>query len=144
MKRFKGNRGVSEIIAALLMIVITIAAFSLVIMTTNTWITAQRFGPILAMQERLTIETVWFNTNATGKYICIYSRNVGKVELSIYSLRVNNVYPSGKAPTQLILPIGLAGWMNATYNWSVDETYKVELFTDRGSVMVTYASPTAL
>lgn len=140
VKLFKRSRAVSPIISALLMIVITVSGFSLTFMMANTWISVQRLGPLLALQERLAMEDVWFMTNTTGKYICVYSRNVGKVELEIYSMMVNNVVPSGIAPAKLRLPLGFGGWMNASYDWVVGTTYKIDVLTDRGAVMTTYAA----
>lgn len=95
---------------------------------------------MLALQERLIIEDVWFKANATGKFICTYSRNTGKIAIKIYSLRVNGVIPAGLAPKNLTLPTGFRGWVNASYSWAVGTTYKIELLTDRGSVMTTYAT----
>lgn len=145
--RFKkiNGRGVEPIIAALLMLVITVFAFSLTYMATNTWISAQRSGPMMRLQERLVFEDVWFMTNATvmtnatGKYVCVYIRNIGKVEVTLYNLLIGGAtYPY--APQRLTLPIGFGGWMNATFPWTVGTTYEVKVMTDRGGEMSTYAT----
>ena len=143
--RFKkiNDRGVEPIISALLMLVITVFAFSIIYMVTNTWISSQREGPLLRLQERLIIEDVWFMTNTTGKYVCVYIRNIGKIEVSLYSLLIAGVtYPY--APKRLTLPIGFGGWMNATVTgtniWTIGQTYEIKVLTDRGGEMSTYAT----
>jgi len=140
MRVFKKSRGVEPIISALLLLVLTIFAFSITYMATTTWVSSQRVGPLLSLQERLVIEDVWFKTNATGKFICVYTRNVGKVDVEIYSMRVDRSVPPGIAPKKLFLEIRSGGWMNASFNWVVGTTYMVEVLTDRGSVMTTYAA----
>jgi len=140
MMLFKDERGVSPIVSALLMIVITVAAFSITYAATNSWTSAQRSGQLLALQERLVVEDVWFKHNSSNSAICVYARNVGKVELEIYSLKVNEVVSTETTPTKLRLSVGFGGWMNTTYNWMTGTTYKIEILTDRGSVIATYAT----
>lgn len=140
MMLFKDSRGVSPIVSTLLMIVITVSAFSIVYATTNSWISAQRSGQLLALQERLAVEDVWFKHDGAESAICVYTRNVGKVELEVYSLRVNEVSQTQTTPTKLGLPIGFGGWMNTSYSWVSGTTYKIEVSTDRGSVIATYAT----
>lgn len=139
MARFlKRDRGVTPVVSALLMIVVTVAAFALLYGATDSWIRAQRTGPLLRLKERVVIENVWFLTNATGKYVCVYSRNVGEVEVTIYSFQVGGGVPSPMSG-DITLSVGRGGWMNASYSWSVGTTYEVRVLTDRGGEFITHA-----
>lgn len=134
----KGNRGVEPIIASLLMLVITVAAFSIVYGVTNSWISTQRSGTLTQIQERLTIEDFWFKT---GGYICVYIRNTGTVEATINQMQVNGTTYSYTPSSLTLTPSGSSsgGWMNATIAWTAGRTYEIKITTDNGSAITTNA-----
>lgn len=140
--RFKtGDRGLEPIISALLMVVITVSAFSIAYMGTTAWIKNQKEGPLMRMQERLTVEDVWFKVDGTGKkYVCVYLRNVGKIEVILYDIMIDGIHITERTPAKLTLPLELGGWMTAVFPWTAGQTYEVKLLTDRGGEVITYAA----
>ncbi len=141
MDWFSSRReAVSPIVSTLLLIVITVSAFSLVYYAADSWIRSQRRGPLLRLKERIVIEDVWFTSNSTGKYVCVYIRNIGKVSIGLFSssLRVNDAVPSGVSFSSATLDIGKGGWVNASFAWTGGTTYKITIVTDRGGEFTTY------
>ncbi len=141
-KNLKRRRAVSPVVSALLMVTITVAAFTMIYAATDSWIRAQKRGALLMIKERVVIEDVWFMSNNTGKYICIYIRNIGKVEIGLYagSLKINDATPSKVSFSSETLVVGVGGWINASFSWTVGTTYKISVLTERGSEFVVYAT----
>ena len=65
MKGFrKAKRGISPIVSSLLMLLVTVIAFSAVLGYTNNFISAQRGNTLAYIQERPLVEDIWFRLNA--------------------------------------------------------------------------------
>ncbi|MFQ6076691.1 MAG: archaellin/type IV pilin N-terminal domain-containing protein [Candidatus Bathyarchaeia archaeon] len=141
-RRYAGKRAVSPVIAALIMIVITIAAFSLLYGAMDNWLRAQRAGPLMGLQERLVIEDVWFRTSGGVRTLTsVYVRNIGKVSVEIVSVKIDDVYYP-MTPKPLTLTSGVGAQMNVTFSkiWSPGTTYEIILLTDRGGEFTTHAT----
>ena len=132
-RRRTSRSGVAPIVASLLLIVITVGAFSLVWGTTTTYLSSQRLGPLQQMRERVVIEEVYFFNNATGSYVGVYFRNSGKVELIGQDISFNGSILANSSPLELSLQPGQAGWINASLAWSPGERYTVSIISERGS-----------
>ena len=131
--RRRRTSAVAPIVSSMLLISITVGAFSLVWGTTTTYLSSQRLGALQQMQERIIIENVYFFDNATGSYVGIYFRNSGKVELIGQDISLNGSILSNTSPRELALPPGQAGWINASLAWSSGERYSVNVISERGS-----------
>lgn len=143
MRLSRSSRGIEPIIASLLMLVITVASFSIVYTATSSWISTQRGGTLTQAQERIVMEDIWFKRNSTGGYICVYVRNTGTVATTLNGLQVNGTtYPY--APSSLLLaPSGSSSsrWMNTTISWTAGRTYEISISTEKGSRFTTDAKP---
>jgi len=145
----RNRRGVEAAISAILMLVITVFAFTIVVASTLGYVNWQRTGPLMKLQERLSIEEVWFNSNSSGKYVSVYIRNTGINEIKLLSVQVllgggvvasyYPVLPSGES-APITVPIGLGTWMNVTYSWSAMQTYGIKVMTEKGNEMTIDAS----
>ncbi|MEE9282757.1 MAG: hypothetical protein V3U49_01625 [Nitrososphaerales archaeon] len=131
--RTRRTSGVAPIVASMLLISITVGAFSLVWGTTSSYLSSQRLGPLQQMRERVVIEEVYFFNNATGSYVGVYFRNSGKVELVGQDISFNGSIIANSSPSELSLQPGQAGWINASLAWSPGEKYTVSVISERGS-----------
>ena len=60
------HRGVETIISAMIQIVIMVAAFSLAYGAYFSWVSTQRRGSMMQMQERMVVEAVRFQSSTTA------------------------------------------------------------------------------
>jgi len=107
--------------------VIAVAAMSIAI--TATYVITDNLHD--TMGERFIVEDVWFTT---GK-ISIYLRNVGKVSIKIAAVYINR---TSQSFTPLELEEDKHGWLNATYSWSFNSVYHINVVTNRGTKIVDY------
>ncbi len=136
-------RGITPVVSSLLMIVIVLAAFSIVWGVTNNWITRQRWETKMQMKERLLIEDVWFRRVDDTYLITIYVRNIGKIPVTI-----KEVYVDGKlfemSPSSLSLALKEGGFINVTkagWTWSQNSTYRIKIKTERGTYVEVVSKP---
>jgi len=138
MKRLLGDRrGVSPIVADLMLLVITVAAFSLMYGTSNQWISLQRVNQMQTITERLVIEDAWFRS-ATPKYVNITMTNVGRIDLEVKYVQINGVSctvlnssdGSGVFPE---VEIQETKYMNVYLDWATGQDYTITVTTDRGN-----------
>jgi len=127
------KRGVSPIVSGLLLIVIVFAGFSMLYSITDSWIRAQRRNELFYMHERFIIEDIWFrNSSGTRTLVTIFIRNIGDVDLKITQCKIDDkIYTN--TPGELELSPDIAGYMNVTFSWSPETTYKIEFKTERGN-----------
>ncbi len=127
------RRGVSPIVAALLMIVLVFVGFSMLYSISDSWMKAQKRNELFYMHERFIIEDIWFrNSSGTRTLVTIFIRNIGDVELNITRCRIDDISYTN-TPGGLELSPDIAGNMNVTFSWSPETTYKIEFKTDRGN-----------
>jgi len=133
-RKFGDKRGISPIMATLLLIVIAIAA----IIVTYAWITAYMGGATRKAGEELVVENVrFYNSNK----IDIKLRSTGTSDLKIVAIYV------GESPTNLTeattvsptLPrtvlAGASETFTITYNWTVGTRYYFKVVTASGYVL---------
>lgn len=132
------HRGVETIISAMLQIVIMVAAFSLAYGAYFSWVSTQRRGSTMQMQERMVVEAVWFQSSTTAS---IYVSNVGKSDVNIDEVRVNGVSCTISTTSLSIVPTH-GGWITVTYTGGfVSEiTYTFTIITERGTSLETLAN----
>ena len=142
-KHLRKVRGITPVVSSLLMIVIVLAAFSIVWGVTNNWITRQRWETKMQMKERLLIEDVWFRRVDDTYLITIYVRNIGKIPVTI-----KEVYVDGKlfemSPSSLSLALKEGGFINVTkagWTWSQNSTYRIKIKTERGTYVEVVSKP---
>ena len=132
------KRGISPVVAALLLVVIVVAGFSVLYATTDNWIRAQRRNEFFYMQERFVIEDIWFRTSGgTRSLVTVFLRNNGGVDLNVTQVKIDDTTYTN-TPGGLELNPDLAGGMNVTFSWTPDTTYKIELKTARGYIVTAY------
>ncbi len=132
------NRAVEPIISALVLIVITVLAFSLVYGAYSNWINVQRRDSLMEMQERIAIEAVQFNWNSPQKS-SVYLANIGKSQVKIIQVMVNQSSASITPPADYIIP-GNSAWINFTYtgDFLADNIYQFTLISERGIIAETF------
>jgi len=123
----RNKRGITPVLSSLLLMVIAVAAMSIAI--TATYVITDNLHD--TMGERFIVEDVWFTT---GK-ISIYLRNVGKVSIKIAAVYINR---TSQSFTPLELEEDKHGWLNATYSWSFNSVYHINVVTNRGTKIVDY------
>lgn len=135
------RRGVSPIIADLLMVVIVVTAMTGVLMWVMTQVTTSPTRE--APAERFIIEDVWF-TNITGSSpsdmgnITIYVRNVGKVDVEIDLVMVNGTSKpfsvNGATVDNLLsLTVGEGNYIYVNSTWSSGSWYYIQMASKRGN-----------
>ena len=126
-KLSRNRRGVTPVLSSLLLTVIAVAGMSIAV--TATYVITD--GLHDNMGERLIIEDVWFN----GDQVSLYVRNVGKVQLNVAAVYVND---TSRSFTALELEENEHGWLNVTCIWSPDAAYEIKVVTRRGTNVADY------
>ncbi|MGD8565470.1 MAG: hypothetical protein PVF96_03895 [Candidatus Bathyarchaeota archaeon] len=125
INRFLQDRkGITPILSNLLLTIVAVAAMS--IATTATYVITTNLRE--TMGERIIVEDLWFTT---PDKICIYLRNIGRVNIHISAVYVNHTSRSFTSPFRL--KINEHGWLNMSYTWSPDDLYYVDIITTRGT-----------
>jgi len=131
MKRgFLNKRAITPVLSTLLLTVIAVAAMA--IATTATFVVTSNLRD--QMSERVVIEDVWFN-NFTDT-ISVYVRNVGKVEVTIPSVYVNQTSQSFTKPFNLNIDEHKS--LNILDTWTTGSLYYIDLVTARGTHVAGY------
>lgn len=123
----RSKRGVTPVLSNVLLTVVAVAAMSLA--ASATYVITDNLHQI--MGERITVEDVWFSSNA----ISIYLRNTGKVAVQIASVYVNS---TSQHFTPLALEVKEHGWLNVSFIWKNNSLYHINLVTSRGTKIVEY------
>jgi hypothetical protein len=130
-----------EAISAMLLIVITVAAFGIVWQATQSWVTQQREVSFQRMRERALIEHIMFISENGEKKLAVYVFNYGDVSFIIDRLIVNGSILTTTTPSELTLAPQGSGWINATYPWLGGKVYEIKVQTRRGYEVGTFAKP---
>jgi archaellum component FlaF (FlaF/FlaG flagellin family) len=99
-RKLRRNLGVSTVVANMLMILITLSLAAILVAWAGTTYGAFSGGSSLffqqrgqALQERLVIENVYFNSSEG--FIRVFVRNVGVIDISVVAIYVNGTTPGG-------------------------------------------------
>lgn len=126
-KLLRWRRAVSPIVADLLMVVITVAAFGLTMMSTNQWISLQRTNQMQMIKERLLLEDAWF---ISGGKVNLTVTNIGLIELKVQWVQINR---DAVWEGSFSLDIGETKHFVVNLSWSANEEYVITIITDRGN-----------
>lgn len=139
MERFtNAKRGLSPIVSTLLMLLVTVIAFSAVLGYANNFMTAQRANTLATIEERLVVEDIWFHLNGT---ITIYVTNVGTAPLEITEIHINNENVDF-SPSPLRLSMFEVGEARFSFSWISGSTYSFTIITKGGyNIEVPSAAP---
>jgi FlaG/FlaF family flagellin (archaellin) len=121
----RDRRAITPILSNILLMLVAVGVMA--IATTATYFITTNLRE--NMSERLVIEDVWFN-NSTGT-VKVYLRNIGKIDVQISTVYINQVAQSFIKP--FILKMNDHGWLDVSYNWASGNTYQLEVFTTRGA-----------
>jgi flagellin-like protein len=137
MKKLRLNRkGVSPVIAELLMVAIAVAASLLVTSMAYSWVNQQRNHGMQVVNERLIAEDVWFrNTTEPTKNITLFITNVGRTDLQVSYVLVNETEQWEGAE---YIRMGETRTFNVTLEsvWVRDREYIITVITERGNQFV--------
>ena len=143
---FRDKRGVSEIVANLIiLLIISVAGSGLYAYSLNAFSSSENSFQLQTSdredraQERLLITTVWWNI--TNDYMNVTVLNYGKIEVSIDTVYVDytqvSTYTSGKGET-----ITRGNIVSVEFTSSVPivvgQTYEIIVVSERGSRDVLY------
>jgi flagellin-like protein len=142
---FKSKRAVSPVIATVLMILIVMAGMTILFAFVGAYAQSFQTGSGSAVLESLTVEDAWFkNQTQQGQAVTqlqVFEYNIGKVELKITSVYVND---SGVTfnPNPLIIPAGGHGNFTITLTQPFSSNrYNLKIVTERGSAFEGSYSP---
>src|SRR6266852_5670168 len=130
-KNRKSERGISTIMANLMMLVIVVTLSSLLFVWAISSFGAYQGGAgywfssrSIANQERLSVENAFFtgSCGTCNNIIKVYVRNVGTIPFTIASVYVNS--------TPLFLPLSGTGWAH-------NDLQKITVATVRGTIVTT-------
>lgn len=145
---FRDKRGVSEIVASLIIIlIVTVAGAGLYAYSLNAFSSSgssfllQTSGREERARERLLITTVWWNV--TNDYLNVTVLNYGKIEFAIDAVYIDgtqvsaSAYTDGKGET-----VAKDSFVSVKFTSSVSivdgQTYEIIAVSERGSNDVVY------
>ena len=134
--------GVAAVISTMLLLVIVVAAFSLVYGAYFSWVSAQQSGPLLQMQERISVEDVRFSSNTTAT-LCVF--NVGTADVTISSIEINGGSSTITSSNNYAVPgISIQVTVTCPFEFTTGTTYNFNLLTARGTHAETSATYTGV
>ena len=128
MKILKSKKALSPVIAAIILIAVTVA----VSIAVAAWMGALTIG--FMGTSSITITNVQFITG--HQYIDVALKNTGTNTVTITSAKVNNAVCAINAT--LSLASGETGGLRITCTWSEGNPYKIDLFDSSGQVVGSY------
>jgi hypothetical protein len=131
---FRSKKAFSEIIAALIMMLLSVAAGVVVYAYVMGWIGSSTSNP--HQNGHLAVDSIYANTTA-GR-IKIYVRNVGG-----YSLLLSGIYVGGTAVANgtaipvagVSLPVQGVAFLNVTYSMKINQFYTVQVTCKDGTMI---------
>lgn len=132
LKMLRSKKGISPILATLLLIVIAVAA----IVVTYAWVMTYMSGTTSHAGEQIVKENV--NFYGAGTKINITIRNIGTADSKIVSIRI------GTSPSNLVLQtdvtpslpkvisVGSSEVFTVNYPWTDETRYYFKIFTESG------------
>ena len=143
----KNRRAISNVVSALLMILVVMVGMGLLFAYLTTYVANYQAGSGSSVFESMSVEDVWFkNTNQVE--IWIY--NVGKVGFAI-----DSIYLNGTAIDQSDFTVNAGGSSNtvpvgghadlmitSAQGWITENKYSFKIVTSRGSSFIGTYSPT--
>ena len=140
MKRYtvKGGklgstRGIEPTISTLLLIIITVAGFSLAYGAYWSWTSNQRRGELMRLRERFVAEDIWFRNSSSAS---IYVFNIGRVDITIAKIQVRGVSCNLRLQNSVLLP-GQSSSVLVDYGpgFVFGVAYTFRITTERGTIV---------
>ncbi len=129
MKILKNKKGLSPVVASIILIAVTVA----VSIAVAAWMGALTVG--FMGSNSLTITNVTFPTADT---ITLTIKNTGTKTVTVSQVKVNNVPATMPAETFTLLSGSLPTDLTVTYAWNSGNPYKFDLFDSTGQVVGSY------
>ena len=126
----RDKRAITPVLSHLLLTVVAVAIMSLA--TSATFVITTNLRE--TMGERVIVEDVWFNS-ATGT-VDVYMHNVGKADIQVSGVYVNHAGESFNGP--FVLEVNKHGWLRIAYSWASEESYYIDIVTNRGTHIASY------
>jgi FlaG/FlaF family flagellin (archaellin) len=149
-RRVRGRRGVSTVIANMMMIMITLSLAAVLVAWAGTSYGAFSGGTQLffqqrgqALQERFVVENVFFNK--TQNRALVFIRNVGLININVVAIYVNGtaLTPTGSgstctfsgSPLSASLGVGSVCEFNMNWGsaWTTGATFLIVVASARGN-----------
>jgi len=120
------------VLSTVLMILVTIIGMSVLFAFFVNYAKDFQVGSGSAVRESLVIEDVWFNDDADQIEVWVY--NVGKVDLKVTSVFIDDKRVSVGAGSDAEVSVGEHAKLNLPCSFDVGGTYDFKIVTARGSV----------
>ena len=136
-KLFRNKKALSPVVAAIILIAVTVA----VSIAVAAWMGALTFG-FMGGSEQVRIVGVQFTgTNATNKQIVVTLQNTGTADVVITSAKVGDVVVSTITVTpDSTVEAGTSATVTFSYNWDAGQSYNIGVVTKAGNVFTYYAT----
>lgn len=147
MNLVRNEKAVAPVVASLILVVITVGAFSILMSVTTQWLSLQRTNEMQTISERLIIEDVWFLPSPNNRIIRLTVTNVGKVGLKIHIITVNGSPLWEKTGGDMVsLEAGETATIDILLEskWIANTKYTIKIITERGNEFENiYTSPSS-
>jgi flagellin-like protein len=150
MRRLYTNKkGVSPVIATVLMIMVTMVGMTILFAFVDTYADSYKAGIGSAVLESLTIEDIWLSPEKSSydNYVNVTIFNYGKLDTTISTAYANGlklVDTSGNMNLNQEIPAGthLTLQLKWSSNWNYNQEYTFKVSTLRGSnYEIKYTAP---
>lgn len=132
----RGKAAVSPVVSDVIMVFVTVAAFSILYGVSSQWMIIQRINEMQVIRERLIIEDAWFMPSPNNQTIRLVITNVGRIDAKVKYVQVNNVElwkSGGGEPVDVERGSSIAINVTLASSWVPDERYEITIITDRGN-----------
>jgi flagellin-like protein len=131
MKILKSRKALSPVVAAIILIAVTVA----VSIAVAAWMGALTVG--FMGSSSVTITDVDFGTTPSEN-VTLYVKNTGTKAVTIITVKVNNQKVAGMEPDSLTLQPGEGDKLTLSTNWVAGNQYKFDLYDSSGQVVGSY------
>lgn len=135
----KNKFGETEIISTIILVGVTIVAFTIILSGTSQWINISRYYDVEGVYERLVIEDVWFMPLHGNRVIRLAITNVGKTWIRIVTISIfkkdGNVLIKSFNPGLNLYVINELVSVDVFLDvpWTPKTVYRIEIITMRGN-----------
>lgn len=141
-------KAISPVVATVLLLALTVLAFSMIWEGVSSWISVQRSGMLQSIRERFVVEDIWFRLEDGDRtLVTIYVRNVGLTDIEIDEISLNgtvmDMWVNGvevdavriRVDEEVSIDLRADGW-----SWRPGAVYQVVIVT-RGGVSTFVCKP---
>jgi len=128
MKMLKSKKALSPVVASIILIAVTVA----VSIAVAAWMGALTIG--FMGSSSITITKVSFPSGTSGSSFNITAKNTGTKQVTIATVKVNNVEKTF-SPDPTTLDPSATATITITCSWTSGNPYKIELYDSSGQVV---------